>query len=241
MQAVGVDLIFAFPNKQSEAVHLRAGYKTLAPLTRMTRILRSKDLLSKRFSPRFSKFIAPLVDAGIRIVFANPRKTKGCSFQVIPVERFDWQYSAEWERFNPSRRILCKRSPAFLNWRYADHPRTPYKMSILSDGKKGSAAGYLTYYVSNHVCWIADVFSIKPTYYYTLIENLINSMGKQDVDTVSISYLNNGLLRKTLQSLGFISRKEDGNFLIYSNRNDLDQEILFNVENWHIFKGDSDI
>jgi GNAT superfamily N-acetyltransferase len=95
----------------------------------------------------------------IRSVLRAHRKTHTSTsprghLTIEPVSRFDESIDAFWEKVCHSFKIIVRRDQAYLNWRYADKPQSPYTIYVAVEG--GEILGYCVLtkkHWQNLRCW----------------------------------------------------------------------------------------
>lgn len=179
--------------------------------------------------------------------------------QVSEIENFDDQdFFNFWSKMKRYFNITISRSPEYLNWRYANHPKINYK--ILGAYKNNEMSGYLVARIEEKeeikVIRIVDFVALQESR-EILLKNLILYAKVNEIDLIDfcctgLKYDN--VLRKT----GFIKvndtvfqkipmlfnpinyKKTYINFTFWGNEEAKKFQGLQDINNWFITKGEGD-
>jgi hypothetical protein len=237
------DVLYGFPNKQSELVHLRAGYKVLGDVLRMTRPLKSYYYLKKYIDiPIITKTVSKPIDLGMRILSkeGHYKRPNGYAFEILI--SFDERFDELWKKVSAQFPIIGERSSSYLHWRYIQSPHKDYHIFTLTKEEDRKILGYIVFHITENKVYIDDLLSIdmEETLDYLMSEFLIFQK-KKGIDSVSISYTGKQVFIRKLKEYGFSIRDKKDRIIIYAQSNSQFLSNLLDIENWYLLPGDNDI
>jgi len=124
----GVALVFAFPTEIAYRGQVRIGYYPVFVIPKMFKVLRIGSFLEDQSSSNiFLKKVLAIMRPLQRGRGANIRPKPNDGLMVSETRNFDSRFSAFWRKVNEKNsNILIEREPAYLKWRYTDHPEKQY-------------------------------------------------------------------------------------------------------------------
>jgi len=235
----GFDFILGFPNRNSEAVHLRVGYVAVADIHKMVKPLRMEAYLQKivrngYLSKSFSSLLNPILKIVSRDTWYGEKK----NLLAEVVACFDERFDQLWSTVSGNFKIIGERSSAYMNWRYCQCPFKKYAVFTLIERETRELLGYIVFYIKEDASFIADLLAVSERMLEYLLAEFIKEMRKRRV--ASIKYLGCEALTKTLKRFGFVSRKEDSRLIIYIDQKHRLAPIILRKENWYFLEGDGD-
>lgn len=238
-QGNGFDFILGFPNRNSEAVHLRVGYVTVADIHKMVKPLRMETYLEKIIGKGcLSKSLSPLLNPILRIVSRDTWYRKKKDLLGEAVASFDERFDQLWSKVSGNFKIIGERTSAYLNWRYFQCPFKKYDVFTLIERETRELLGYVVFYIKENASFIADLLVVSETMLECLLSKFIREMRNRNV--TSIKYFGCELLTKTLKTFGFVSRKEDSRLIIFIDPKHRLAPTILRKENWYFLEGDGD-
>ena len=71
----------------------------------------------------------------------EPRPGESAALEVVAMDRFGPETDDLWKRTAPEFRFALVRDSAYMNWRFADRPGSPYRIFLAREKKGGRARG----------------------------------------------------------------------------------------------------
>lgn len=229
-------------------------FNDICPVRRWVFILNPAYYLAKkiRFSPLLSVVsIIGRMYIRLRLMkhYRNPGK------DIIEIQRFDERFDRFWEKRKGDYELMIVRDSKYLNWRYADHPISRYKIFAClldgadrADGASGEIAGYivLTSTVDEvRRGMIMDIMAdpSEKKVVDRLLSAAINFFQKEKMDTISLWLPEHVSLVPDIERWGFVRRETPHNLIIRIS----DQKVrsskdnfFIKPDNWFFSMGDSD-
>lgn len=232
-----VKFIIGFPNKLSEAVNIRAGYKIMGNYVRMVKVFRSEKKLGELTNTHLSKIISPIIDFGLNLdKYFRKRGDKLEKVSFEEVESFDDRFDELWERFSKEDLVIGERSRLYLNWRYTQYPYGDFKV-FCARNERNNLLGYIVFRMDNNEVFISDIFSHKLN--DVILYNFLERFRNEHVDSTAIGLVDNDYFVKLFKRSVFLKRENIGNIVLYCD-GDL-RKLLGNPLNWYLFYGDTDV
>lgn len=248
-RAAGVNFLAAYPNRLSEPIFKRVGYKQVGKANRWVKPLRSHKEMAKRVAhPLAAAAASRVVDFGLsaldlkRIARLSSSARK---LQAISLDFCDERFDALWERAKTAHLITGERTSTYLQWRYHDFPSLKYRFFALTDGAGERISAYLTFYVNqDNAAIIGDLFSDELT--DTLDALLLRFsvfQRRAGRSTVYLDYLGPDSLGERFRNIGFCSRPTSRSLFVYfdSNTSEDVQRLVSNPANWFTLDAEMDV
>jgi hypothetical protein len=259
-----LSLIYGFPNRRSEAVFRRLGYRVLGELQRWVRPLSGRAVIQRSPWPRLLRGAAALVDPilwlqdlWLRGAGGRPGGTGGSPVLVgtaadglrrrplrfEATDRFDARFDRFWRRAAAPAAIVGERSAAYLTWRFGQSPAALHRTLCLLDAR-GELAAYLVYSRRAGAVSISDFLYAQAADFEILLAEFLRQMRHARADTVSATYLGHPAVGQTLARFGFWRRPSPGKAVLYADPNGPAAPPagcdLFQPANWHLTRADLD-
>lgn len=167
--------------------------------------------------------------------------------EVREVDRFGDEINRLWETVKDDFTIIPKRTDAYLNWRFADHPTNRYHRFVLEKG--GEIRGYLVLRLierkGEKIGRIVDILASRKDekFYQGLITFALEFFDQRAVDTVQAFESTCPELSKALKRNGFSHRlttQRPMKMQAWQREDDIPPEIFHNPKNWYFTYADSD-
>lgn len=133
-------LLFGLPNRQSEAILRRVGYKLVGPMKRRVRVLRTADYLARYLPGWLSRVVGPVIDR-IRIGMLAVKCRLKSDFRGQWQARADARFDELWKCASLPETLMGVRDSEFLNWRFGDNPLGKYDFFAVCS-KSGRLVAY---------------------------------------------------------------------------------------------------
>lgn len=234
-------LIYAFPNSISEPLLLRSGYVILGPLERWTKTLFSEARIKSSFKiGLIAKPASYVLDLILRIT--SGEFTSRSPFVRTKEKRmdFDKRFDKFWAEASIQFGIIAERSSDYLNWRFRDSPHKTHRLFCLLD-RQDDLYGYVVYYVKENSAVIVDMLALDPSALKTILMEFVKQMRIEHITSITFFYCGNKTVQATLRSIGFHRRPDEGNVLIYWNRDECQLDGVLDPAQWFITLADRDI
>jgi len=233
--------IYGVPNKLSETLFLKIGYKEIGKFNKFVKVLKNEYKEKKYLSDFLRvKIFGYILDYIIKL-FSKENWYKGMAdFSIETPEHFDQRFDKLWAIALKQFNMIGERTSKFLDWRYKQSPAQKYETFCIVD-KKMNIAGYIIYYDKDNMSNIVDMLFIESDKILgTLLVKFILFLRKKGIGSISIYYLGNNSLERKLKEFNFFLRKEeDVKVLIYSRNNSMESELL-DKNKWYFLAGDND-
>ncbi len=235
------DLICAFPNKNAAPVVERAGFKRLGSYVRMTRIIRTSELLRKRhFSKPLLKLLSPLLDAALRLfafeTWHRPRGGFTCQEVEPSDERFDRLCTKARSRFQ----VMGERTSEFLVWKYSRSPDVTYKIHTISRANEKELLGYIIHCIDDGSIDIRDfILPEDEAAVRVLMTQFLKYARSASVNSVVVHFIENRELISLFKKSGFTRTQCDRDFYYYCTEEVLKEfPHLGDPESWLLSNGE---
>lgn len=236
-----INFIYSIPNKLSKQILLRVGYKEIGKIERFVKILRLEYKLKEKVKILFFARILSTITGFFSGECLRERKyARDTHYKFEITNFFDERIDSLWKEVSKNFELMQERTTSFLNWRYNACPTRSYKVFVLRN-LVNEVAGYLVYYTENNLYHVVDVLTMDDNrYWYILFSKFSIYARKERVDAITIRFFGNNMIKKRLKKLSFLKRSDMLSFLIYSENNKMDQNII-DKEKMYFFDGDNDI
>jgi hypothetical protein len=227
---------FGTPNRQSEAVMRRAGYRCIGQMVRRVRVVRSRDYLARFIPAWLSGLLAPAIDGALRAsgawsAFRHPGYA--CEWRDRP----DAQFDALWERIAPPRTLIGVRDSAFLTWRFVESPLESHRFFVVVSKAERRLVGYAVCHVRDNAVHVGD-FLVDPQAPHAgerLFLELAREAYRAGHRSVSFQFLGNEAVRRQLGGLWTVTRGERPLYAAFDERFD-----LASPSSWYVTNADED-
>lgn len=150
-----LEVLFGAPNKNSEAVVRRAGYRHVGDQVRRARVLRSGAYLA-RYLPRRPSAVLGAIADGARLIAAMARVAMGPKLRFAWLDRPDERFDRLWEAAAGTGELLGVRDRAFLTWRFAENPLRRHRFFVAENRDDGRLAAYAVCHTSDETLHVDD-------------------------------------------------------------------------------------
>lgn len=202
------DLGYGLPNARAAALYQRAGYRQLGEMQRYVRVLRAGAYLEQRLhAPRVAHAAAAIVDR-VRAAASRARALRtGRDDELTWHASFDARFDRLWDAARGLAPIVCQRTAALLNWRFAAQPGHRYHIATLADRASGELRAYAVVREVGLVAELADLFG-APHDLDPLLFHLAPALYELGFGSISFRVLGAPWIPELLARHGFARRKE---------------------------------
>lgn len=239
LQSLGLPLIYAFPNSQSEGLFLRAGYQPIAPLQYWVKPLRSEYKLRQYISSKVAlNTIAFLIDIGLRLTERNRSFCIPPGTRAVLLDTFDQRFDDLWDRAALHFPIIGLRSSSYLRWRFGTYPDGRYNIFGLLTADDRLHA-FLVFHLSGGKAFIADMLATGPTLLRAVLIEFSRRLRSEGVQAITLACHGPAWVAQTLRGVGFHYRGDVGRVLLYSDPASPPQPDL--LDSWYLTEADRDV
>lgn len=235
-------LIYAFPNKQSEAVLRRLGYRAIGDLGRWVRPLSCRAVLRRRSWPKgLSGTVASLLDPLLRLRAREILYRRPAGLRVEPAAGFDARFDRLYEAVSRRLPIVGERTAAYLQWRFLRSPGPRHHVLCLYDAQ-GELLAYLVYNRREDTVYVADFLYGEATHLDVLLTEFLHLMRRQGAEAVVVVYFGHHQVCESLTGLGFWKRPSHWKAMVYTDPRGGDAfgDRLVTPEDWYFTRADVD-
>lgn len=216
LQTHHLKLLYAFPNRKSEALYRRKAYPRLKDISRYAKPLRSQVWLRRKGIPRvLAASAGVLIDSFARLRQLPHGLRDGRCGRLASVTKFDARFDVLWARVRDSRRPMAIRDAAFLQWRFGNHFARETQIMVMDIGQ-GQIDGYIVYTIhENRIAGILDFLASDDNQVLTaMLRQFVAAMRQRAVDGISLEFCGPSAVDRCLRQLGFLVRESSPVFLL---------------------------
>ena len=210
----GLQLVYAFPNRRSEPVFARIGYRRIGAFERWSLPLRSEPYLARLLStPSLARAAAFIVDGARearidRRCRAVPKETR-----FFECTGYDHRFDELFRRTAARRPLLGQRDAAYLNWRFASDPEGGFRTLAACD-PHGDIKAYLSYRRRDDQVSIVDCLYEDRAHWRDTVAVFLRRMCNEHVTAVSFMFLGPREPLDVLRRFGFWRRDTSRSVLV---------------------------
>ncbi|MBL8525563.1 MAG: hypothetical protein JNN20_17930 [Betaproteobacteria bacterium] len=230
------ELLYGLPNKQSEAVLRRVGYKLVGQMVRRVRVLRSAEYLARHIPAWTAKLAGPLIDR-VRAAAVSLRRLWTGGFRSQWQDKADARFDDLWQRAVMPGTLVGVRDSKFLNWRFADCPLGKYAFLTVCTAV-GQLVAYAVCEVQQQGLHVHD-FLVDPNArgaWTRLWLDLAHEAFSKGGTTLSTEFLGSDAMQAELQAQGLLAR-EQRPFYVIASDNWADR---LQAQHWYVTAADED-
>lgn len=236
------NFFYGFPNKISEPVLLKAGYKILREVHSLTKPLKSYYYLKKHADiPFITRGLSFFLDFGLKI-FSKEKYFKNNDFEFDILTSFDHRFDIFWASVLNQFAMIGERTSSYLNWRFIKSPHKNYQTFAQIRKKSRAISGYIVYNIIDNKAYISDFLFLNVNEMFdSLLSEFLIYQRARGIDAVSISFIGSHALMEELREYGFSNRGRESKIMIYAPPDSPLGPYLLDKENWYLMPGDNDI
>jgi hypothetical protein len=238
LAASGLSLAYAFPNRASEMVLMRAGYRKIGALQRWTRILRYERALRKWLPGAVGRACGAALSAVDRTLAAERWYRLPAGSHIERRHDFDKSFDALWQRAVANFEWIGDRGAEYLRWRFGQHPTRSYTTFALVDAHR-TLLGYIVSYEKDSTVHVADTLAVDMSSWKTLISCFLQRLRSTTVTSVTLLHFGLPAFEQMLGDLGFRPRGVDTSILVCPAQ--LSDKEFPDPSLWYLTEADRDI
>jgi len=236
-------LLISFPNQKSGPVTLRVGFKVLANVTQMTRVIRTEAYLKRQFkSKMLTRLLSLPTDWLMQLRYDASLLFKQLNYSCEIKNSFDESFDALLIEQSKNYSFVGSRTVKYLNWRINQSPYKKYQTFVVRSKKQQRISGYIAFSINDNRVEIIDFASDGQTETIQVLFHLFLKYQKtQKCDAVSLAFAGGSGLINLLKRRGFSVRDESGQVVVFSSSATLNPVQLIDNSNWYLTAVDNDI
>ena len=238
-----IGFLYGFPNKESEIVLARAGYRVLGVFHRWTKPLRSEYKFSDSSLARMPmKWIFFVVDAAMKALSGEFHSRKHGDLRIEVKDSFDVRFDSLWVQASRNCHIMGERSATYLSWRFGNKLREDHRVFCVSQ-TNGALLGYAVYQLIDRRIDIVDFCATDLDSIDTLFIEFIRHWRAEDVYSISVTYLGSKAVTQRLRRIGFYKRPSNEHVVVYVGTRAAEpfKHAVLNKDLWHLTVADKDV
>jgi hypothetical protein len=245
MSELGLDFIYTVPNRLSEALVQKLGYRPVGEMARHYKVLRAEHRQGVWLPPQaLTRFAAGPVNASLALFSREFFYRRPSGLFTERPDGFDGRFDRFWaEMAGEAGPITSERTSAYLNWRYLRSPHRLNQCFALA-GAEREIMGYVVYYLQANLCRIVDLAAKKkPGIAEALLAEFLLHLRRLRAGSVLVSCLGAQDWAGRLPAFGFFHRAGSpaGRLYVYPGSAELQAQGVFNPGAWSFFEGDNDL
>jgi hypothetical protein len=159
-------------------------------------------------------------------------------FTIEVVNEIEESLGDLWVNFPKQKMIIRDMAFASMRWRYANHPNVQFKVAKFLKSKH--LLGYVIFAIApqERMCQIYDLLVLDQKRLNCMLALFLGYCAQdKEISTVRLLLNDSHPYRQRLWALGFIPRRAQGVFQVYSCRGDRHEE----SSGWRLTMGDKDV
>lgn len=242
----GRQLVYAFPNRESEPILRRAGYRRLGTVQRWFKPLRCQRILQKRLHHPLVRAAAKPVSLAIDAVLTVKSCETWCcrrpaEIHVRVADRFDASFDRLWQTASRQFPLIGERTADYLSWRFGQSPGGHFQAFCIDNACQEMQA-YVIYTCRDGVAHVTDMLFIDAGSLNRLLAEFLRHLRRQKAEAVVLVYLGPRVIAETLKAFGFWQRPSLWNAMVTAdwNRPGGNPSLLLDEERWFLTRADID-
>ncbi len=234
----GTDIAFGFPNIEAMGGHLKYGWKQIGMITRAMKPLKPHEYSMKVFPD--NKLKQTLLKSKMKQYGKRKAIDPISGLTISGIEKFDDDINKFIDTYaNKSELNMVQRDSDHLNWRYNAHPEKKYKSMVAI--ANGEIKGFIIGTTDKGNGYIVDMMVSHGE--HDILKNLIWNMEEYflKMDAVAAYTWIPKPYLEIFKGMEYITRKPTQYFIVRSNSDRTDLDEMFDIDNWFITMGDSDL
>lgn len=237
-----IDFLYGLPNRLSEPVQKRVGFKVVGSTVRLIKVFRSYRYIRRVLKqPFLTRLVSVFVDLVLKLLAKENHYKMRKDLQGEAVFSFDRSFDQLWKKASQNFGLMGERTSRFLKWRFIECPHIDYKIFVLKGRQNNDLLGYVVYYLTKDGANIADLLaSDNEETLENLIAHFLKFLGKSGCDAVSITYFGNKMFIEKLRKFNFSKRFDERRIVVYVNSNASYVRDIFDQNKWYFLEVDND-
>jgi hypothetical protein len=231
-----VPVAYALPNRKSEGVLIRSGYRKIGALQRWAKVLRYEDVIERRLAIPFAGVAGRAVSAAAGVVARDRWVRVPDGTRMESVTAFDSRFDDLWQRSAGQFHLVGERNADYLQWRFSAHPAREYS-TVAMVGADDRLLGYVVHYEDADAIRVADTLAIDYPTWKTLLAAFVRQVRGTSAAVVSLLHFGSAEFETMLDELGFQPRAMDSSVLVFKGSANAASE----AHRWFATEADRDV
>ncbi len=235
-------LIYALPNRQSEAIFRRAGYREVGCLERWVRPLRWESVLRHRAPASLpGRLLLRCADGLLALCSRETFSPAPRRLRAEVQDGFDTRFDALWERAAKNVRVAGERTQAYLNWRFGSCPGAEHRVLGISNEDRELLA-YVVFSRHGDTVAIDDFLALAPHGLDAALQQLLRRVRGEGAHRVVAAFLGSPAVARRFRRFGFWRRPSEWKLVVQGEAGSEAalEDALFDPANWHLTRADID-
>jgi len=235
--------LVSFPNKKSEPVTIRTGFKSIGDYVDLTHVIRTKTYLKRYLSGNFiCQVLAWPLDFFIKIRYVLKANVKTEDFTYDFVDRFDHSVDDLYGSQSTNIDFSGERSNTYLYWRLCETPYDKYKIFRLLSRGQQKLLGYIVYSGEGERVSVIDLFCKNFDDHLTALLYLFRRYQyKNGSHSINVSFSSDSKLINLFVENGFSLRGKKNATVVYPSDSLKIFKDNIDKSSWYLTATDNDI
>lgn len=201
-------VLFGFPNKKSEPVVRRVGYRQIGDLTRYVYVLRTGKYLPPAIPKSVRDGIGAVWDIIRRIRYGRAWHAGSRGLRHEWLDRPDRRFDELWARQTAAAQVMGFRDRAFLDWRFVRQPDRRHRFLAIRASGDTALLGYAVCESEGETLHLRDML-VDPHVRESaadVLRVLIRLAGREGYASLSFEVCADIGMQRTLARVGMIGR-----------------------------------
>lgn len=234
------DFAYGFPNAAARGVFRRAGYQSLAPMTRWARVLRFAPYLKERFgfiaAPRTS---GAILDGAFRARQLRRWLRASAQFELELCTDVDDRFDELWARAHGELELVAWRGARFLRWRFLHESVSGCRLFALRRrGRRRDVSAYAVVQRQGPTAHVRDIFGHRAAL-GALLDLLLPRLRKEGAHSASLMFLGPRSIQEMFRLRGF-SPRENERIAFFDTASATLTRQLADPDRWYLTDADDD-
>lgn len=203
------ETIYGMPNPMSEAAIKRMGFERKGTMVRRVRVLRSAGYLARKVPALVGQLAGPVIDQVRRahLALGSPGSS---GMRAAWMERPDARFDDLWRRCAGLADVIGVRDADFLAWRFVEFPFGQHEFFALVSPDETRLVAYAACEAVGSVLHVHDFLAdpAEPSTLPALWRELARAAYHRGHGSVSVSFLGDEAVQRSLADAGFLARSE---------------------------------
>ena len=201
-----LDLLYGFPNPKAAPIFKRVGYRHLADLVRMVRVLRHGPYLTRRLPAALAGPVGAIVDGCLRMrdAFLHPGMAR---ITTSWHDSVDSRMEALWRASRKPGGLVSVRDTGHLQWRFERAPVGEFRYLLLNGPGKHALTAWFAVRAVDGTLHVHDYWSLHgPALSPVHVASLLRAARRAGHSAVSVELATSPAHAAPWRALGFVER-----------------------------------
>lgn len=241
----GYQLVYGFPNADSEPVLKRVGYRRLGVLQRWYKPLRCEKILETRLQNPLARKAAAVASLAVNTALAVKSREvfyrRPAEIHVKQSGGFDASFDLLWRNVSGQFPWIGERTADYLSWRFGQSPSGRFEVFCIKNACQELLA-YLVFSCQDGIVHVNDFLFTDAWSLNLLLSEFLRHVRKLKAAAVIVVFLGPGFVIETLKAFGFWRRPAVWNAMVSVdwNRPGTDTSTILDEQRWYLTRADID-